>query len=300
MSQPNLPLGKLDFDNLQGERRYGFLSAYFRSKLANIIFSNELARRLERLRRDSQQHEPGTDENAVGDNRPGLPALFPLVMKRLFPGPEVGARTLVYLASSPEMEGISGRFFLRQRARQTRPVTLDRRRCRADSGKSARIWSNCPATFFPAVPQEFPERGMKSVLKLSPWFGRLIVLAVAGLFTMVSLKFILDPQHAAANAGITVAPGLGTTNTRAGFGGFPLGFAVILVFCLFSVAPAAGGASSIATVAAVILAVRLFGAARDATFAQSAHLLISEAAIFVGFPGCAAVEARRRRLPGAA
>ena len=140
---------------------------------------------------------------------------------------------------------------------------------------------------------------MKSVLKLSPWFGRLIVLAVAGLFTMISLKFILDPQHAAANAGIVITPGLGTTNTRAGFGGFPLGFAVILVFCLFSSRRLLAALASIATVAAVILAVRLFGAARDATFAQSAHLLIPEAAIFAISLAAAAVEARRRRHPAA-
>jgi hypothetical protein len=136
--------------------------------------------------------------------------------------------------------------------------------------------------------------------KLSPWIGRLIVLAVAGLFTMISLKFILDPQHAAANAGIDIAPGLGTTNTRAGFGGFPLGFAVILVFCLFSSRRLLAALSSIATVAAVILAVRLFGAARDATFAQSTHLLIPEAAIAVVSLLAAAMETRRRRLLSAA
>ena len=55
----------------------------------------------------------------------GLAGLFPRLTKIWFPGPEVGARTLIYLASSPEVEGISGRFFLRMRARRTKPVTLD-------------------------------------------------------------------------------------------------------------------------------------------------------------------------------
>ena len=135
--------------------------------------------------------------------------------------------------------------------------------------------------------------------KLSPWFSRVIVLAVAGLFTMISMKFILDPQHAAENAGITVAPGLGTTNTRAGFGGFPLGFAAILLFCLFSSRRLLPALASIATVAGIILLVRLFGAARDATFAQSAHLLIPEAAIFIVSLLAAAVEARRRHVAAA-
>jgi hypothetical protein len=136
---------------------------------------------------------------------------------------------------------------------------------------------------------------MSAFWKLSPWIGRVIVLGVASLFTMISLKFILDPQHAAASAGITIAPGLGTTNTRAGFGGFPLGFAAILVFCLFSSRRLLAALSSIAIVAAAILAVRLFGAALDATFVQSAHLLIPEAAIFVVSLAAAAMEARRRR-----
>ena len=136
---------------------------------------------------------------------------------------------------------------------------------------------------------------MSTLWKMSPWIGRLIVLAVAGLFMMISLKFVLDPQHAAASAGITIAPGIGTTNTRAGFGGFPLGFAAILLFCLFSPRRLLAALSSIATVAAVILAVRLFGAARDATFAGSAHLLIPEALIFIVSLLAAAIEAGRRR-----
>ena len=132
--------------------------------------------------------------------------------------------------------------------------------------------------------------------KPSPWFARLIILAVAGLFAMISAKFVLDPQHAAASSGITIEPGIGYTNTRAGFGGFPLGFAVILVFCLFSSRRLFAALAAIATVAAVILAVRLYGAQQDATFSQSAHLLIPEAAIFVVSLLAALMEGRRRAL----
>jgi peptidoglycan/LPS O-acetylase OafA/YrhL len=113
---------------------------------------------------------------------------------------------------------------------------------------------------------------------------------------MISAKFVLDPQHAAASSGITIEPGIGYTNTRAGFGGFPLGFAVILVFCLFSSRRLLAALAAIATVAAVILAVRLYGAQQDATFSQSAHLLIPEAAIFVVSLLAALMEGRRRAL----
>lgn len=116
----------LDFENLQGEKRYGFLDAYFRSKLANIIFSVDLARRLEASSVTVNSMSPGPTKTRFGDNMTGLPALFPLIMKQLFPGPETGARTLIYLASSPEVEGVSGQFFFRQRARPTKPVTLDK------------------------------------------------------------------------------------------------------------------------------------------------------------------------------
>jgi hypothetical protein len=139
------------------------------------------------------------------------------------------------------------------------------------------------------------ERNM-NFWKLSPWLSRLIILAVAGLFMMISFKFVLDPQHAAANSGITLEPGVGYTNARAGFGGFPLGFGAILVFCLFSSRRLLAALASIATVGGVILAVRLYGAVQDATFSQSAHLLIPEAAIVVVSLLGVLMETRRRAL----
>jgi hypothetical protein len=117
--------------------------------------------------------------------------------------------------------------------------------------------------------------------RISPWISRLIVLVVAGLFTAISLKFILDPQGSATASGITIEPGLAYTSTRTGFGGFPLGFALILVFCLFSSWRLLAALSFIATVTAVILFVRLYAAATDHTFAASAYLLAPEAAITV-------------------
>jgi hypothetical protein len=75
---------------------------------------------------------------------------------------------------------------------------------------------------------------------------------------------------------------------------------VILVFCLFSPRRLLPALLAIATVSGVILAVRLFGAAMDATFAGSAHLLIPEAAILVVSLLAAAMEARRSRHLAAA
>jgi NAD(P)-dependent dehydrogenase (short-subunit alcohol dehydrogenase family) len=124
---------RLEFDNLQGERRYGFLNAYFRSKLENIIFTVDLAKRLQHTGVTVNCVSPGPTRTGFGDNMTGWPALFPRLLKPLFPSPDKGARTLIYLATAPELAGVSGRFFLRQRARRTKPVTRD-------SEVAARLW----------------------------------------------------------------------------------------------------------------------------------------------------------------
>jgi len=124
---------RLDFGDLQGEKNYGFLSAYFRSKLLNIIFSLDLAQRLRPSGVTVNCMSPGPTRTRFGDNMTGLAGLFPRLAKKLFPSPEKGARTLVHLASSPELAGVSGRFFLRLRMRSTKPVTHDRE-------VAARLW----------------------------------------------------------------------------------------------------------------------------------------------------------------
>jgi NAD(P)-dependent dehydrogenase (short-subunit alcohol dehydrogenase family) len=120
--------GSLDFDNLQGERHYNFLEAYYQSKLENILFTYELARRAESTGVLVNALSPGPTRTGFGDNLTGLPRLFPLAMKRipfLFAEPAHGARTPVYLASSPDVAGISGRFFMKERAIRTKAISYD-------------------------------------------------------------------------------------------------------------------------------------------------------------------------------
>ena len=81
----------------------------------------------------------------------GLPGLMPKVMKRipfLFASPEKGARTSVYVACSPELAGVSGRFFLRGREKRSKPITYD-------TDVAARLWSVsdrlCAGIALPAV-----------------------------------------------------------------------------------------------------------------------------------------------------
>jgi NAD(P)-dependent dehydrogenase (short-subunit alcohol dehydrogenase family) len=129
--------GTLDFANLQGERQYNFFEAYNRSKLANILFTYELARRLDGTGVTANCLSPGPTMTRFGDNMSGLPGLFPRLMKRipfLFVSPEQGARTSIYVASAPDLAGISGHFFLRCRARRTKPITYN-------AAVAARLWS---------------------------------------------------------------------------------------------------------------------------------------------------------------
>jgi retinol dehydrogenase-14 len=129
--------GALDFNNLQGERSYNFFAAYNRSKLGNILFTYELARRLEGTGVTANCMSPGPTRTRFGDDLTGLPRLFPKFMKKipfLFGSPDKGAATLIQLAASHAVDGVSGRFFQRGRERRTKKITCDKK-------VAARLWN---------------------------------------------------------------------------------------------------------------------------------------------------------------
>jgi retinol dehydrogenase 12 len=116
---------KLDLGNLQGERSYNFFKAYQQSKLCNVLFAFELARRLDDTDVTSNVVSPGPSKTGFGDNMTGPAHTFTRVMKASprFSVPEKGARTLVYAATDPELDGVSGRFYYKQKELATKPVT---------------------------------------------------------------------------------------------------------------------------------------------------------------------------------
>ena len=122
-----LHAARLDFDNLQGELNYGVISAYARSKLENILFTYELARRIEGSGVTANCLAPGLVATNFGVNTGRLISLIPrlLALTPLAITPEEGAKTQVYLAASPEVEGISGRYFFKCKEKRTKPVSYD-------------------------------------------------------------------------------------------------------------------------------------------------------------------------------
>src|SRR4030095_4644900 len=108
--------GKLDVNSWPTGRDYSTFGAYANSKLANILFTRELAKQLAGTSVTANCLHPG----GVGTNLfRGLPKFLQTVIKLVTIGPERGARTSIYLASSPEVEGITGKYFARRRQQKS-------------------------------------------------------------------------------------------------------------------------------------------------------------------------------------
>ena len=108
--------GRIDWDDLQGERRYGGgWKAYSQSKLANILFTRELARRLQGSGVTANCLHPGVVATGFGHNNPTLFGTLVKLAAPLFISPARGADTAVWLATAPEVAGVSGEYFARRR-----------------------------------------------------------------------------------------------------------------------------------------------------------------------------------------
>jgi len=118
-------MGRIDFEDLQGERRYSGQRAYNQSKLANVMFTYELARRLEGTGVTATVVHPGVVRTRFGTEDPRrsdklLRSIAQLFMKT----PEQGA-TSVYVASSPEVEGVTGMYFANSKPKRSTARSYD-------------------------------------------------------------------------------------------------------------------------------------------------------------------------------
>ncbi|KAH0520882.1 retinol dehydrogenase 14 [Microtus ochrogaster] len=120
--------GDINFEDLNSEQSYNKSFCYSRSKLANILFTRELARRLEGTKVTVNVLHPGIVRTNLGRHihipllaRP----LFNLVSWAFFKSPLEGAQTSIYLASSPEVEGVSGKYFGDCKEEELLPKAMD-------------------------------------------------------------------------------------------------------------------------------------------------------------------------------
>lgn len=118
---------RINFDNLQGQKHYIGLQAYAQSKLANLLFTYELARRLEGSRVTANALHPGFVQTGFARNNGPIYNVGTWIAGQLF-GLKVerGSQTSIYLASSPEVEGVSGKYFVNCKAVASKPQSYDR------------------------------------------------------------------------------------------------------------------------------------------------------------------------------
>jgi NAD(P)-dependent dehydrogenase (short-subunit alcohol dehydrogenase family) len=118
--------GEITFDDLGRERGYRGFSVYAQSKLANVLFTYELASRLEGTGVTANCLHPGAvGTRFLGNNGP-LARFVMWIARPLLRTPEQGARTLIWLASSPEVDGVSGKYFVDDKEVRSSEASYDR------------------------------------------------------------------------------------------------------------------------------------------------------------------------------
>jgi NAD(P)-dependent dehydrogenase (short-subunit alcohol dehydrogenase family) len=119
---------RISFDDLLRERRYAGFGVYSESKLANILFTYELARRLEAERAPVTVNcpHPGFVKSGFGHNNSTLFSLLMKVAGLAAITPEEGAKTTIYLATSPDVEGVTGKYFDKSQEARSSDASHDR------------------------------------------------------------------------------------------------------------------------------------------------------------------------------
>jgi len=136
--------GAIDFDDLQGEKEYKTAKAYSQSKLATVLFTYELARRLEGTGVTANCLHPGVVGTNLGSGVSGVFGFMVRTLTPLMKSPEKGAETSIYLASSPEVESLSGRYYVKKAEARSSDVSYDERLARRLWEASADL-TNVPA-----------------------------------------------------------------------------------------------------------------------------------------------------------
>ena len=117
--------GRIDFDDLNGERSWSTWRSYCNSKLANVMFTRELARRLRGQRVTANCLHPGVIRTRLGRDMKGPLGVGWALARPFFGSPRRGAAGIVHLACDPDVEGASGGYFGGSRRKRPAPAALD-------------------------------------------------------------------------------------------------------------------------------------------------------------------------------
>jgi NAD(P)-dependent dehydrogenase (short-subunit alcohol dehydrogenase family) len=123
----------INFDDVEAKSRYSAWRSYQQSKLANILFTYELARRLEGTSVTANALHPGFVKTSIFRHPTWRAWLVRRVADVIALSPERGARTSIYLASSPDVANVSGRYFVKEKPATSSPQSLDR-------AAASRLW----------------------------------------------------------------------------------------------------------------------------------------------------------------
>ena len=126
--------GRIDFDDLGGERRYSAMKAYAQAKLGNVLFTSALARRLSGSGITVNAVHPGVVASDFAKNTSGVLGFAWGLIRPFLISPEDGAKTSLHVATAPELEGVSGRYFAK--CRETPSSALSR-----DESLQERVWT---------------------------------------------------------------------------------------------------------------------------------------------------------------
>src|SRR5713101_5847423 len=116
---------EVDFDDLQAEKKYSGYHAYSQSKLANVLFTYELAKRLDGTGVTVNCLHPGVVRTGFGKDVTGLMTVLVRIGSPFMMSPEKSARAVIYLATSPELEGVTGKHFSRGKEQRSSTESYD-------------------------------------------------------------------------------------------------------------------------------------------------------------------------------
>lgn len=123
----------INFDDLQSVESYRPVRVYSQTKLANVLFTYELARKLQGTKITANCLHPGMVATKLLADGIGIPRPLKSTTKLIGSNPETGAKTSLYLAASREVEGVSGKYFVKQKAVESSKISYDQ-------GVASRLW----------------------------------------------------------------------------------------------------------------------------------------------------------------